>query len=35
MQAESDAFADCFWTEDAREGVIAFVEKRSAKFTGR
>jgi enoyl-CoA hydratase/carnithine racemase len=35
MQVEVDAFAECFWTDDAREGVTAFVEKRSARFTGR
>ncbi len=34
MQAESDAFQDVFFTEDAKEGVAAFIEKRKADFTG-
>jgi enoyl-CoA hydratase len=32
---ERDAFALCFSTEDQKEGMGAFVEKRKAHFTGR
>lgn len=32
---EADLFAICFATEDAREGLKAFVEKRPAQFRGR
>ena len=34
MQAESDAFQEVFSTDDAKEGVAAFIEKRKANFTG-
>ena len=34
MEVEAQAFADCFWTEDAKEGVAAFIDKRKAEFTG-
>lgn len=34
MRAEADAFQDVFFTEDAKEGVAAFIEKRKADFTG-
>lgn len=34
MEVERQAFADCFWSDDAREGVAAFVEKRRAVFEG-
>ena len=32
---ESQAFGVCFGTEDRREGMAAFVEKRAAQFTGK
>ncbi|MDH3306955.1 MAG: enoyl-CoA hydratase-related protein [Acidimicrobiia bacterium] len=35
MEAEADAFNDVFFTEDAREGVAAFIAKRAAEFQGR
>ncbi len=35
MAVEADAFAGCFWTDDAKEGVAAFIEKREASFQGR
>ena len=35
MAAEAEAFAGCFVTADAREGVAAFLEKRSPSFVGR
>ena len=34
MEVERQAFGECFWTDDAREGVEAFVEKRRAVFGG-
>lgn len=34
LAIEADAFGDCFDTNDAREGVAAFLEKRKASFTG-
>lgn len=34
LQIEGEAFAESFWTDDAREGVAAFVEKRKADFRG-
>ena len=33
--AERTLFALCFATEDQREGMAAFVEKRAARFTNR
>lgn len=35
LQAEIDAFALCYATEDQKEGASAFLEKRKPKFTGR
>lgn len=35
LRAEADAFGEAFETEDQREGMGAFVEKRAATFTGR
>jgi enoyl-CoA hydratase len=32
---EAESFALLFDTEDRREGMRAFVEKRPAKFTGK
>ncbi len=34
MEVERRAFLDCFWSDDAREGVEAFIEKRRATFGG-
>ncbi len=35
MAAEAEAFATCFATDDAKEGVAAFLAKREADFSGR
>ena len=35
LTVEAEAFLTCFRTDDAREGVAAFVEKREAGFNGR
>jgi enoyl-CoA hydratase len=35
FEKEQEAFAECFATEDMKEGVKAFMEKRKAIFTGK
>jgi enoyl-CoA hydratase len=35
LRAERDAFFDLFATQDQREGMQAFMEKRAATWTGR
>jgi enoyl-CoA hydratase / 3-hydroxyacyl-CoA dehydrogenase len=35
IEAEKQAFAKVFGTEDAREGISAFLQKRQAKFQGK
>jgi len=34
LQVEAEAFAACFGSDDAREGVAAFLEKRDPQFRG-
>ena len=34
LRVEADAFRECFYTKDAKEGVSAFLEKRRAEFVG-
>jgi enoyl-CoA hydratase len=35
MSIEADLFGLCFATQDQKEGMRAFVEKRKANFTGK
>jgi enoyl-CoA hydratase/carnithine racemase len=35
LASEADHFGELFASDDAKEGLSAFVEKREARFTGR
>jgi enoyl-CoA hydratase/carnithine racemase len=35
LAAERDGFLEAFSSEDAREGISAFIQKRSPRFQGK
>ena len=35
LQLEAEVFGECFASQDQKEGMVAFLEKRKANFTGR